>query len=185
MTRTIEEVATEFGVAHTRFSQDETRKKKLRQEFLDLVEAHYASQTLARKIVPLPGANEEYARIHIAQKFPTWRVVKLDQQHDRVIVTLEEDPSLKSYKYVNPTDGKVYEKNVQEGSALLDDERLASQDPELWNEITVEVTQRVPKSLDELTEKQQAKLREYFYYGEPKVVMMAPRKAKPEDLADG
>lgn len=99
-------------------------------------------------------------------------------------VLLKENPEFRDFTYIDPDLKQVFTKKVVAGSTRLDDETLKADDPGFYEEITVLPTERVMKPLEDLTPEQLAKLQEYLSEGKPTVKLLAPRKAKAEELAE-
>jgi len=89
-----------------------------------------------------------------------------------------------SFEYVNRHDGYVYSRQMNVGSPTLDDERLQKEDPQLWEDITyIPEPERTLRPLEDLTPEQLARIGDYLLKGKSVAKLAAPRKAKPEELA--
>lgn len=133
-TRTIKEVTAEFGEAYTDAKDVIKDKDRLQKEFFALATDTLTNQTLSTKTVEFDI--EKYGATNVkewvAQHHPGWRFVEV---HDGKLV-IEEDPALLAFSYINPDDLTIYARTTAQGSPMLDDERLKTEDPELWEQIS-------------------------------------------------
>lgn len=176
-------VTTKLGEAYRQWKDGEKEKEKLRKKFFDLARQEN-SKNLAQKSITIDTQNEDEAREYIAREYPTWDVEKLEEKNNGYRAIIRESPNYRDFVFSNDDDGYVYRYQVTEGATLVDDERLQSEQPDLWESISAEVVTRVLKPLDELTDDQLAKLQDYVYKGKPQVKLAPPRPIKDEDLED-
>jgi hypothetical protein len=129
--------------------------------------------------------DEPTARQRILQKFPRFEITEIRHiKAGRYEAVIQEDPFYLSYTYVNLVDGMVYQRRVDDGPTLLDDERLAVENPQLYKRVTYELPwgDRIPIPIDHLKAVDRRSIGEYIYTGTPIIKLPAPRKAKSEEL---
>ena len=181
---TLNEVTTKLGSSYREWKKSEKDKESYRKDFFDAVTK--TEPDLEQKYLKVNALTPQGVEEFVAKKYPRWRVADLrpDSEEDHSWeVIIEERPEFKTYSYVNKDDGFVYTKQVSSGSIFVDDERLADENPSLYEQVTViPEPQRQLRPLEELEPELLAKLAEYMYEGPPKVSLAAPRKAKPEEL---
>lgn len=187
-TKSLHELTAELGKAYKTWKSGETSKDNLRKDFFQSVTDRYANSKgeLEERYVVVDGTDLDVAEAKLRQKYPRWDIldIRVDEGYpDRFEAIIVERPEFKPYTFVNPTDGMVYTKQVSAGSIYVDDERLAQENPDLWEKVSyVPEPERQLRSLDDLAPDVLAELAEYMYEGPPKVSLPAPRKAKPEEL---
>jgi len=129
--------------------------------------------------------DENTARQRILQKFPRFEIIEIrNTRGGNYEAVLQEDPFYLSYTYVNLVDEMVYQRRVDDGPTLLDDERLAVENPQLYKRVTYELPwgTRIPIPIDHLKLADQRLIKDYIYTGTPIIKLPAPRKAKAEEL---
>jgi hypothetical protein len=179
--RKIDEVAQLFGQAHKEEAEWKKQKDKWRKQFFDLIAI--PEEQLARQTIYIDA---EDAELYVATLYPKWRILKKDKLEPlewRVII--EEDPTKKTYQYVNPRDNQVYTRTVAESAPEVDLERMALDNSQFWYDVTFQPKPpRELRPLEELDEEQLDKLKNYLL--PPKLTnrMEKPRKAKPEELEE-
>lgn len=175
-------ITKRLGQEYAVWKQSEKEKNKARDEFFAAVTEELESQVPAQSIQDIQARSEEQALRICQRQFVRHKVISIRQEGSVFRVVLEEDPSLRPFTYINPETEVVFNRIVSEGSPVLDDEGLREENPELWESVTVEVTKRELKPLDELTPDQAEAIRRYIALPKPQVKLGAPRKAKPEEL---
>lgn len=177
----LEEITKELGVAYSRAKEWDKNKTGYRAEFFKLAtESH---ETLAEKVVNLPANSLADAILQAEKKYPTWTPLSATEAESGFDVRLKENPEYRSFTYVNPSDGMVYQKQVVSGAVMFDDEKFKEDHPMLYEIVThVPKPQRELRPLDELSDEQIAILQDYIYEGKPVVKLAAPRKAKEDEL---
>jgi hypothetical protein len=184
----IEEVTREFGLAHAEQADAKARMEKYKGIFYDLIVI--PEDQLARQTIYYTGDDPEQ---HVATLYPKWRIIKkqlFDGPDDGSDVELEwriliqEDPAKKSFVYVNPLDGKVYQRTVAESAPGVDLAKLEAERPDVYKAITFQPDPppRELKNLDELTEPQKEVLKRYLLPVKLTNRMEKPRDPKPEEL---
>lgn len=179
----INQITSDLGKCYKGWKQAEKDKNVAKDKFFAAVTKVLSEDTPAQ-IVQTVKAKSGYEAEQIAsKKFPTYVSINVDEPSEGEFkVTLEEDVTMRPFTYVNSDDGMVYQRQIVEGPALLDDERLRETNPQLWEDITHVTAERVLKPLEDLSDSQLESLREFMYSGRPVVKLAAPRKAKPEEL---
>lgn len=192
--------------------------KDLRADFFLAASLEAQGQTLARKTVAVPDTIEpEDSKAYVEQYNAGWRILEQDKKGRFVI---EEDPDFIGYVSVIPvgngvadSKGKVHPgyvvtKTIRSGTTMFDEERLAQDDEELWEEVMtfrnwdrmVEIGkgfglnvhevrdwliqiewQRELKPESEIDPGNVPLIQVYFYEG-PKTIALNVRYAKDEDL---
>lgn len=177
----LDEITSELGVTYDAWKQGEKEKNKLKERFFAAATEELAQETPAQILEEVHADSAEKASELAAKKFPRFRVLDvLEDGEGRYRVALEELPQFRPFTHINKADGRVYSRQINEGAAILDDERIQEEDPELWKQITE--PQRVIKPLEKLTSEQLVALRPYIYASKPVAKLSAPRQAKPEEL---
>lgn len=189
MAKSLKTITKQLASRHKRKNKAESDLKKSRGEFFERATEQCVDETLARKTIRLVADDQAMVEAHIEREYPGWVIIQTretDPEDGDVSAAweaiIEEDATLKPYKYVNPELGLVFERQIRQGSVMLDDERLKEEQPELYEKITEET--RVVKDFDTLDEDTVAAVQPYVYRGKPTVALPAPRKAKEEELAD-
>lgn len=180
----LNEITEQLAEAYADWKSGEKAKNKFRDQFFDAVNATVAEGNLAEKYASVNAPDESAARDRLRKQNPTWLIYELRQgEGDLWEAVLTEDPSYVPFTYVNKELGLVFHKQVSSGSAFIDDERLAEEDPELYEAVTyVPEPERQLKNLEDLPPELLAKIADYIYEGRPTVKLTAPRKAKDEEL---
>lgn len=186
-------ITQRLGKAHAESKKAEKELKESRAEFFDAVDEEIIStETLARQTIELPpdipfpvDEDDRGVMDYVKRFYPGWRLVDVGAKEHTYII--EEDPAFKKFVYVNHEDGNVYRRNVAQGGPSLDDDRLKSENPELWERITEvrvipQQETRVLKDLEDLPDQDFAAIQEYLVPGPMTVKLDAPRKAKPDEL---
>lgn len=179
----LKEVTAMLGSDYKFWKAAERDKNDMKDRFFELATEALQQETLATDVLVLEAKDADEAEELAKKQRPRYKIVKLHKKGDQWVVIVEEDPALTPFIYVNPEDGMVYQRQVVEGSPMLDDERLQEEAPDLWEEITyIPEPERKLKPLDTLTGEQLAALQPFLYSAKPSVKLAAPRKAKPEEL---
>lgn len=186
-------ITKRLGAVHAKSKEAEKELKVSRSEFFEAVDEEIIStETLARQTITFPATLTEQCEddaedltTYVKRFYPGWRIAEIGSKEN--ICIIEEDPSFKKFVYVNHEDGNVYRRNVSQGDPSLDDDRLKSEDPELWERITeVKIIPRqeirVLKDLETLPNQDFSAIQEYLVPGPMTVKLDAPRKAKPDEL---
>lgn len=179
----LDETTKQLGKAHHTWKSAEKEKNKLREKFFREATEALTEELPAQSVERVPAGDMEEA-LRIAQRrFQRHRVVDVREAEEGTWdVVLEENPELRPFTYVNRADGQVYQRIVSEGSAYLDDESLKQENPELWERITAEKTERVMKPLEELDAEDLVKIQPYITTPRPSARLGSPRLAKQEEL---
>jgi hypothetical protein len=182
----LQEVTSLLGSDYKTWKTAEKDKNTQKDKFFELATEALEQETLATVALEIEADSYESAEELAHSQYPRYRVIKVVKGDDNLwVITMEEDPALKPFVYVNRDDKMVYQRQVVEGSPMLDDERLQEEAPELWEEITyVPEPERKLKSFDQLSAEQLAAVQPFLYSAKPSVKLAAPRKAKPEELED-
>lgn len=179
----LNEITGELGRQYRAWKESEKAKDKLKKWFFDAATEALKDATPSQVIERIEAVDEEEA-LRIAQRrFQRHRVVDVvEHSEGQWDLILEEDPQLKDFSWINPSDGQVYSRVIAEGAPSLDDESLMEEQPGLWEAITTEVTSRELRPLEELTPEQVAAIQPYLTMPKPQSRLLAPRKAKKEEL---
>lgn len=176
-------VTEQLAKAYDSWKSGEKAKNKLRDEFFEAVLAEVESRSRAEKYASVSAKNEADARDKLNKQHPTWEIEEIRQNENQWEAVLVENPKYVAFTYVNKDLGLVFQKQVSAGSIYIDDERLAEEDPELYEQVTyIPEPQRELKQLETLPPDVLAKLTDYIYEGKPTIKLSAPRKAKDEEL---
>lgn len=161
------------------FKSAEGEKDAEKKTFFDACNELVGANDLARQTVRLPESSEDSPldiEQYIGTFYPGWRLI----EGRAATAVIEEDPSFKPYVHINRDLGMVVKREVSQAGPSLDDERLRSEDPDLWKRITKPA--RVIKDLSAVSDTDIGKLSKYFVPGKKTVKLAAPRKAKPDEL---
>lgn len=177
----LEDITKEFGIAHKEEAEAKAKKEKYRKLFFDLITI--PKSQLAQQTIFYEGSDPDN---HVATLYPKWRVVAKEETDldGEWRILIQEDPTKKSYTYLNKVDGMVYTRTVAESAPGVDLARLKAENPALYLEITVEPPKpaRVLKPLADLEEDQKDELKEYLTPVSLTNRMEKPRLPKPEEL---
>jgi hypothetical protein len=176
------DTVTNLGKTYDEWKRSEREKNERRDEFFSQINEHLKDEVAPQIVIEFPTDDEEEALRQAQRQYVRHRVVATSQVEQGYKVVLEENPELRPYTYINPADGKVYQRIISEGSPSLDDEALQEEKPELWQGITEEVVTRRLRPLDELTPEQLEEIQPYITMPKPQPRLAAPRLAKPEEL---
>jgi hypothetical protein len=182
MSEELSDLTRRLGENYDRAKEYERAKNRLREEFFARVTDELSEEVAPQIVTEYETDDEEQALRQAQRQYVRHSVVATKRTESGYQVILQEDPGLRPFQYVNPADGRVYQRIVSEGSPVLDDEAIREEKPELWEAITHEVTKRELKPLENLTPEQIADLEPYIALPKPQVRLAAPRKAKPEEL---
>jgi hypothetical protein len=185
MSKQITTITKQLAARHKRKTKAEADLKKSRGEFFAYADEQLADESLAQKTVRTTRGLL-HGMVEVGQRFPEWDLVESqevedDPTHETWDHLIREKPEFKSFRFVDPYLGLVFERQYRSGAIQLDDERLKEENPELFEKVTEEV--RVPVDFDTLDEETLAEVQPYVFRGKPTVALAAPKKAKEEDLA--
>lgn len=178
------DITEALGESYDEWKSWEKRKNIRKDEFFAAATEELKDEVLSQRVETIDAGGEEQA-LRIAQRrYYNENItdIRRIEGEDRWQVVIEEDPALRPFTYINKHDGRVYSRQLVTGTPLLDDESIREEDPELWEQITEEVTERKMKSLDDMTDEELAAIQPYIYAPKPSVKLGPPRKAKPEEL---
>lgn len=181
---TLNDVTSMLGSQYRAWKAAEKRKDELKKDFFESVESTLSLETPAQTYEEIFASDDSLAAEKAEKKFPTFRVLSTLEAGEGVYrVVLEERIEFRPFVHINKDDGYVYQRQVTNGSPILDDDRLKAEDPDLWERISIlPVPERELKPWNQIDPEDIAKLSEYLYSGKPQVKLAAPRKAKPEEL---
>jgi len=168
--------------AYKEWKSGEKSKNKFRDDFFQAIEDEVSSSPMAEKIATIGAADEASARSLLSKQYPSWTVDEIRETDGVYQAILVENPQYVGFTYVNKDLGLAFQKQVSSGSVFVDDERLAEEDPELYEQVTYVPTERKLRDLESLPSELIAKLSEYIYEGKPTVKLAAPRKVKEEEV---
>lgn len=179
----LKSVTEKLAEAYSDWKSGEKAKNKLRDEFFAAANEEIKSGNLAEKYASVDAPDEASARDRLKKQFPAWEIEEIRNDKNLWEAVLVENPDFVPFTYVNKELGVVFQKQVSSGSVYIDDERLAEDDPDLYEEVTyVPEPERQLKDLESLPPNVLAQLADYIYEGKPTVKLTAPRKAKDEEL---
>jgi len=180
----LDTVTEQLATAYKGWKSGEKAKNKLRDEFFEAVDSQITNGNLAEKYSSVDAPDELSARDRFKKQNPTWVITEIRKgEGDVWEAALTENPEFVAFTYVNKDLGVVFQKQVSSGSVYIDDERLAEENPDLYEDVTfVPEPERRLKDLESLPPNLLAKLADYIYEGRPTVKLAAPRKAKDEEL---
>lgn len=180
----LNEVTENLGRHYSAWKQEEKLKNKFKDEFFDAATEALKKEVPAQIYEKIVAASEADAKALAQKKFPTYKVLDALPEYDGYRVVLEENPELRSFSHEAP-DGMVYQRQVVQGAAMIDDEKIQLEDPELWDAVTyLPEPKRILRPLDQLDPELLAQLEKYIYAAKPTVKLPAPRKKK-EELDEG
>jgi hypothetical protein len=178
----LDDATSKLGEAYRSWKRLEKEKDAAKREFFELATTELGSELPEQSVEHVEAETEEEA-LRIAQRLFHRHLVKdVREDEEGWHVILEEDPELREFTYINRSDGYVYKRSISEGAPSLDDQGLAQEQPELWEAITHEITRRELRPLEDLTPEQVQALRPYLTMPRPQPRLIAPRKAKPEEM---
>jgi hypothetical protein len=179
----LDETTKELGKAHAAWKENEKEKNKYRDKFFREVTEAISDELPAKSVQKVTAKDIEEALRISQRRFSRHKVIDcVDLGDGEFGVVLEDDPEFRPFTYINKIDGKVYSRVIAEGTPYLDDEGMRDEDPELWEKITVEKTERVLKPLDSMSAEELAQIQPYLVTPKPTVRLGNPRIAKQEEL---
>jgi hypothetical protein len=180
----IEGITRLLGEAYDQWKGGEKEKETYKKAFFKEATKLLKQEAPAQIMELVHAPDEATARGLAERQFPRFTVLDvLPDGENQYRVALEERADLRPFTFVNPNDGRVYQRSVVEGSPLVDDERLQAEDPELWQRISfIPEPKPTLKPLEELSDEDLAAIRKYLYRGRPTVKLPQPRKATEEEL---
>lgn len=179
----IENVTQEFGLAHAEADEAKRRMEKYRKMFFDLITI--PENELATQVIYVECDDP---RSYVATLYPKWKIKSKKLVNpaipDEWKIIIQEDPSKKTFQFINRLDGKVYQRTVAESAPDIDMDRLKEENPDIWEAITFQppLPDRELKPLDELNEDEREVLKRYLVPVKLTNRMEKPRNAKPEEL---
>lgn len=135
--RTLTEILDDLDSAYGEWKGGEKDKNKYKDEFFKLAVEALKDETQAEKVVEIRASNTVQAGEIIGQRYPTWELDDIRKHPDRegyFEAIIRENPYYQSFSIDH--NGKTYQRQVISGSAMLDDERLQRDDPELWKKVS-------------------------------------------------
>lgn len=131
-------VTRELASANEEESKAKARKELARKKFMELAsQALVEDRPLRRKVVDIPyskiphvaiqGTPYEQAEIWRLQNEPEWRILDVDSSKRAgggLAISLEEDPDLMKFTFVNEEIHKVFGRTTEERGAFLDSDAL-------------------------------------------------------------
>lgn len=215
MIRTLKEVTDDLYREYQGWKTAEKKKNLYKDEFFQLAVTNMSLDQLRRKTVIEEGSSEDSIRDRVKARYPDYTIESVSK-HDLdgfYKVLLKENPEYKAFTYISESNPPmVFQRQIVEGPASLDDEQLINDLPELWIEITeipdredlvdlvksfsaltaehidrtlddyYPMRKRVVKPLETLSESQLSQIGKYIIKGDPIVKLAAPRRAKDQDL---
>jgi hypothetical protein len=214
-------ISADLGEVYFIEKDAKTERERLRGEFFKAATATFSPERLAQKtVIPPPDVQTEEASRAYAELYNTgWTVVEYRPGQ----VVIREDPSLKPYQKIIEIEGGVKDGKGQEhpgysisrsitgGSLSLDEERISTLDPELYERVTQVAyydtlarllydlsvnpddidrrlnssnLPRVLRSLDDLDDKDREAVKQYTYESARSAKLLV-RYAKEEEIGAG
>jgi hypothetical protein len=185
------ETTMKLGKAYKAYKNAETRKEKAKSDFFREASEQYTDPKTRQEIIL--ARDEDELRVIVQRRWPDYDLIsavktankpksKKEAHLSIYEVNLRENLFYRPFIFVNPEDGMVYSKSRVSGSPYIDEESLQEEDPDLYNEVTRPKTGRELIPLDQLPDATIERLKKYLYQGRPQMKLLAPRKAKPEEL---
>lgn len=187
---TLHDIAYRLGRTYAAWKNAENEKNEARKDFFRAATDSFQIDDLAERVVTIPVPPDQ-AREYCAKHYPEWMIVEhpslvsggLSKDSTSCEVILREDPAYKPFVYIDYEAGMVYQRQLSQGSPMLDDERLKKENHDLYERVTfIPEPQRELRPFEELEPMDLADLRPYIYYNRPTVKLAAPRKARTEEL---
>lgn len=186
--RSIEQATTDLGVHYKAWKSNEALKDADKKRFFALITklcaSDYEPDQILVAVTNVLTLDEASAR---AEKYnPRYCIDESREAENGFEFIMLERPEFMPFLYVNVADEMVYQRQVTDGSQVLDDDRLQVEDPGLYKAVTFELPWgvRMVRPFDSLTPEQLGAISDYIYRGKPTVKLPAPRPAKDEELAE-
>lgn len=134
----IEAITSSFGEVYREVKGTKTQDgwekilKDAQKDFFDVVTQELEQSTLARKTVEIPPVEDDVVEDWVRVYFPGWRFIEINNGK----ALIEEDPKLKSFAYLNMSDGMVYKRSQTSSGPTLDVEALQEADEDLYWQIS-------------------------------------------------
>jgi hypothetical protein len=145
----VHEIAASLGEVYFIAKDAKAEQEDLRLDFFAAAAKAHEAKGLAQKTVEVPSGVDAMA--YAEQYYPGWKAIDVPHEHtlgENPHVMMVEDPDAKPWQEVIQTPepvvdakgkehpGYVVSKTIRSGSALVDDERLKTENPDLYYEIT-------------------------------------------------
>lgn len=134
--RNLIDITFDLGINHEISKASKKDLESSRSEFFDIATKTLEEGSLAKRNITINDNCGESVDLYIEKWYPGWRMVKSKPIDDGFLVQIEEDPSLKKFVFINPSDGRVYQRNAIQGNPYLDDDKIKQRDPDLWERIS-------------------------------------------------
>lgn len=130
------------------------------------------------------GASEDQAIGLLEEYNPRFEVDALRPTDEGWEAIMVLRPEFMAFTYVGRDLGMVFQRQIVPGSPVLDDARLANDEPDLYAKVTFELPWggTIVRPLDALEPQTLALVQNYVHEGKPTVKLAAPRPAKDEEL---
>lgn len=129
----LNKITTMFGKAYRTQKRSAERQAELQKKLFEAFNLHLEDQIRSQKVIEYEDYPELSLEEIVSVYHPGWRLKRVVDDKSAVI---EEDPALMKFSFVNHEDGTVYGRTITQGNSSLDEERLRSENPELWERVT-------------------------------------------------
>lgn len=129
----LNKITTMFGKAYRTQKRSAERQAELQKKLFEAFNLHLEDQIRSQKVIEYENYPDLSLEEIVSIYHPGWRLKRVVDDKSAVI---EEDPALMKFSFVNHEDGTVYGRTVAQGNSSLDEERLRSEDPDLWERVT-------------------------------------------------
>jgi hypothetical protein len=156
------------------------QKDALRLKFFEEVTKALSEEDLAEDLVVVEASDETEAKERIKANYPAYKIEAvrkhpdLEGQWEGIII---ENPKYKSFSV--EVDGEIWQRQTTVGSPTVDSDRLAEEDPDLFEEVTfIPEPERQMKPLKDLDPVALARLQKYVVSGSVTLKLPAPKEVK-------
>jgi hypothetical protein len=137
-TNDLTNATAELGKTYKLWKSAEKAKDDRKKEFFAAATKAVEGE-IGEMVVDVEAADEAALISFIEKQYPAHEMEDFRPNQEKTgwyEVILIERPDLKPFTFVNEEDGMVYQRQVTQGSPMLDDERLETENPDLYKRVT-------------------------------------------------
>lgn len=175
----IEDIVKRLSDSYHTEKKAKKDKDEARNLFFEAITKNFTEDDLAEDLVVVDAETEEEALKQAESKYPTYTAEAAREHPEaegKFEVIVRESPDYKSFSIT--VDGELWQRQIVVGSPVIDEERLRSEDPELYEQVTTLPTERVMKPLKDIDDVALARLQKFVSPGKITQKLPAPKEDK-------
>lgn len=175
----IDDIVAKLSKSYHAEKEAKKEKEQRRADFFQTITDQFSEDDLAEDLAVVEADSEEEAYAQAEANYPTYNVIAAREHPDlegRWEVIIQENPEYKSFSIT--VEGEIWQRQTSVGAPMVDDEKLAAEDPELYELVTEVPTKRVMKPLKDLDDVSLARLQKYVVPGKVSLKLPAPKVNK-------